>query len=259
MTSQDILTELRSLKSDLNVYTDHIIQLRYEDLKASFLRQMRMAVGEEGRRSFQNDALTLKENSICPHRAECWTMLEEAVENASNQFKKDDFEAAERILDEVENMVHGECAPCKDNACSNRATETLRKIRTVLQVYENLAGMLEIEERAPKATSINGGEPSPDEAESVLDPLANAWRIKVLKALRNGDCSLSELGRRLDLRTGHLQFHLRGLVEAEFVVLDRRRHRYSITERGAVALGCTEEMVKKVMAVPNTRAEDILQ
>jgi DNA-binding HxlR family transcriptional regulator len=93
-------------------------------------------------------------------------------------------------------------------------------------------------------------EYTPEDAEAVLDPLANAWRIKVLTVLRRGDHSLTELGRAVELRTGHLQFHLRALVDAGFVMLDRRKHRYSITARGMTALTCAEDLVSRLGPMP---------
>lgn len=62
-----------------------------------------------------------------------------------------------------------------------------------------------------------------NEMQSVLNPLVNAWRIRVLAALGRGDHSLIELGWSLELKTGHLQFHLRALVESGFVGLEWRR------------------------------------
>lgn len=249
MTSQEIITEIRSLKSDLNDYADRMVHLRYDDLKAAFLQQMRMAVGEEGRRTFQNDALELKDSSSCPSKAGCMSKLEAAIEDAAAHFKQDDFAGAERILDDVEGLITGDCGPCQDGDCSQQAAETIRKVRAVLQVYEGLAGMFEADERLlPYAAGEDKAKP--EEIELLLDPLANAWRIKVLSVLRSGDRSLTELGRALNLRTGHLQFHLRALIDAGYVSLDRRRHRYSISERGSTALACAEEMAAKIGPPP---------
>ncbi len=248
MTSQDVLAEIRSLKSDLNTFNDHMVRLRYEDLKEVFLEQMRMAVGEEGKRTFQNDATSLRDTSACDLKSECLRKLEGAVDLAARSFMKDDLPGAKNTLDEVEGLIKGDCSPCQDGGCSQAAAETLRRVRAILQVYEGLADRfgpgLEIKKGAAERPSPF----TPEEAESVLDPLANAWRIRVLAALRRGDHSLTELGRAVDLKTGHLQFHLRALVDAEYVTLDRRKHRYSLTERGALAISCTEDMMSKLGA-----------
>jgi DNA-binding MarR family transcriptional regulator len=57
---------------------------------------------------------------------------------------------------------------------------------------------------------------------------------------------LTQQQNAVELKTGHLQFHLRALMDAGLVALDRRRHRYSLTERGATALGCAEDMASRL-------------
>jgi DNA-binding HxlR family transcriptional regulator len=245
MTSQDVISEIRSLKSDLNTFSDHMVQLRYEDLKGAFLEQMRMAVGEEGKRAFQDDVTNLQGSSGCDLKTECLKKLGAAVDIAARSFMRDDIQGAKDVLDEVEGLIKGDCSPCQDGGCSQAAAETLRRVRAILQVYEGLAERLG--HGSVEGIGAVGAEtPSAEGMESILDPLANAWRIKILMALRRGNHSLSELARAVELKTGHLQFHLRALVRAGFVILDRRKHRYSLTDRGALALGCAEDLVSKV-------------
>ena len=71
MTNQEVLSELKALKSDLNLFTDQMVRLRYEDLKSVFLEQMRLAMRDEGKRSFLDDANILSNNSECDLKGEC--------------------------------------------------------------------------------------------------------------------------------------------------------------------------------------------
>jgi DNA-binding IclR family transcriptional regulator len=73
----------------------------------------------------------------------------------------------------------------------------------------------------------------------------------VLTVLQRGERSLSEIGRAVELRTGHLQFHLRALIGAGYVEQDRRKHLYRITERGNLALRWTEDVVHRLDALPD--------
>jgi DNA-binding HxlR family transcriptional regulator len=246
MTNQEVLSEIRALKSDLNLFSDQMVRLRYEDLKSVFLEQMRMVIGDEGRRSFLDDASILSNSSSCDLKGECLQKLEETVDMATNSFMKDDLAGARDILDKAEFMIKGDVSSCQDKGCSKTAEEILHRLQVLLQIYEDLARRFGTEGELKKGQNRDIRQSTADEMQSVLNPLANAWRIKVLAALRRGDHSLTELGRALELQTGHLQFHLRVLVEAGFVETDRRRHRYSLTERGALALSCAEEMVSKL-------------
>jgi len=257
MTSKDVLAEIRSLKSDLSMFNDHMVRLRYEDIKITFLEQMRLAVGEEGRRSFQMDAASLQDSSGCEHKADCLRKLGGAVDSAARSFMNDDLAGAKGTLDQIEAFIIGNCSPCQDESCSRTAAETVRRVRAILQVYEGLSSRFGQELGAAAPSGHRGAGCTPEDAEAVLDPLANAWRNKVLTALRRGDHSLTELGRAVELRTGHLQFHLRALIDAGFVSLDRRKHRYSITDRGSLALSCTEEMVARLGPASLSAGQDI--
>ncbi len=51
MTEKELMSELRSLRSDLGEYNDRLVQLRLEDFKSAFVAQMRDILAEEGRRT----------------------------------------------------------------------------------------------------------------------------------------------------------------------------------------------------------------
>lgn len=250
-----MMEEIRSLRTEMGALSDHIVRLRYADIKCAFLEQIRMAAGEEGRKAFLCDAPALSETSQCLLKSRCLRKLEETVDLASERFMGDDVEGAMSALDDVEDLISGECSSCQDGECSRGARETIRRVRAVLQVYDGLISRLGTIENGP-ATRERRTTVTPELAESVVNPLANAWRIKTLTVLRRGDHSLSELGRAVDLRTGHLQFHLRALIAAGYVGQDRRKHLYRITERGDTALEWTEDLARRLgPLVPGTAGD----
>ena len=77
-----------------------------------------------------------------------------------------------------------------------------------------------------------------------MAPLSNAIRVGVLINLKEREGGLTELSRRMGLQKGHLQFHVKILSEAGYVLLDRRTHLYALTSRGERALKRLGEMVK---------------
>ncbi len=245
MTEEQMLQEIRSLRSEMDSLEDHMLSIRYEDIRGVFIEQMRSAMGEEGRRSFRNEATLLRSSSACQNKTRCLSSLSRAVELAADKFIAGDAQGAERMIDELERMVSGEGSPCMDGACSKEAVETLHRVKIILSIYQNLADRLghRTAEGLPPAPSP---EVTPEHAEEVLAPLANAWRIRVLRVLRSGERSLTDLGRSVSLRTGHLQFHLRALIQAGYVKADRRRHLYSITTRGRTALQGTDDLASRL-------------
>lgn len=245
MTEEQMLREIRSLRSEMDMLGDHMLSVRYEDIRGVFIEQMRSALGEEGRRSFRNEATLLRSSSACQNKALCLSSLSEAVELAADKFMAGDVQAADRMIDELERKVSGELSPCMDSTCSKEAVETLHRVKVILSIYQNLADRLG--HRAVESVpSVTSPEVTPEHAEEVLGPLANAWRIRVLRVLRSGERSLTDLGRSVSLRTGHLQFHLRALMDAGYVKADRRRHMYIITPRGRTALQGTEDLAYRL-------------
>lgn len=250
MTSQDMIEEIRSLRSEMGTLGDHMVRLRYADIKSAFLEQIKMVVGEEGRRTFRSDAPALNATSQCELKAACLAKLEDVVDRAAERFMRDDVDGAVSMLDGVEGLISRECSGCQDDECSRSAKETVRRVKAVLQVYAGLAEKLGPAPGNGVAASYSGPV-SPEQAAKLLDPLANPWRIKVLTVLQRGERSLSEIGRAVELRTGHLQFHLRALIGAGYVEQDRRKHLYRITERGSLALRWTEDVVHRLDALPD--------
>jgi DNA-binding MarR family transcriptional regulator len=245
MEQNDVMEEIRSLRLEMGSLGDHMVRVRYVDLRRAFLEQMRMALGELGREAFRNDARDLGTVSTCPFKEACLSELEEAMGNAFQRLTEGDLEGAEDIMGKMDEGVAG-CTACQDERCSHDAREAIDRVSAILWAYRGIMERLGAD--APEG--VVGGRAlkavSPQLIEEVLDPLANAWRIRVLTILRRGDHSLSEIGRAVDLRTGHLQFHLRKLIQAGYVEPDRRRRVYHMTERGRTALQWSEELAAQL-------------
>ena len=68
--------------------------------------------------------------------------------------------------------------------------------------------------------------------DSLLEPLANQSRLKILFSVSEGKRSFSELSRIVDLKAGHLAFHLKKLVDANLMAQEASKGDYVITQRG---------------------------
>ncbi|MCK7510435.1 MAG: winged helix-turn-helix domain-containing protein [Desulfobacterales bacterium] len=75
----------------------------------------------------------------------------------------------------------------------------------------------------------------PEKLEAMLSPLSNAVRLKILALLYTSSRSFTEIMSELQMQKGHLQFHLRKLVDSGYVNVDRRTHLYSIGEKGLIS------------------------
>jgi predicted transcriptional regulator len=69
----------------------------------------------------------------------------------------------------------------------------------------------------------------------MLEPLANAARLKILLSLCEGKKSFSKIAQLTNLRGGHLIFHLNKLSAAGLIAQEDNKGDYVITQRGIEA------------------------
>jgi DNA-binding transcriptional ArsR family regulator len=237
MTEEALIHELRCLRSDLDGLNERIVRLRYQDFKDVFVEQMRLALGQEGKRSFDSSIEGMKGSSNCELKKACLAKQEEVITSVIEKVERDDVEGAIAALDSLESLVCGEGSPCLDDYCSSSAVEGIGKVKAILSAYQGLRERLGSEAAMPGQIIKRGDHaPSPEDMEAVLSPLSNSWRLRILVMLREADHNLSDISKALDMRTGHLQFHIRKLKEAGYISSDRKRRTYSITLRGQRAL-----------------------
>jgi len=245
MKSDPILSELRSLRDDLGEINQRLVSLRYEDFKMVFVDQLRSALGEEGRRSFDSDMLDVQRSSSCENRSACIAKTAEIVDGVIGDLEDDDLASAQAKLEGARGMLCGNGSPCCDDACNSAAVGTVERVRVILDIYARLREQLGTGEGGSSRLSQKE-ESTPEEMENALGPLSNAWRLTILRMLAEQQLSLSEIARRLKMRTGHLQFHVRSLKEAGYISLNRGTRAYSITHRGRRALKGVDQLVSNL-------------
>jgi DNA-binding transcriptional ArsR family regulator len=242
MYNEQLAGEIRALKSELGELNDRMIQLRYQDFKEVFVEQMRHALAEEGSRSFAQGLDGSLSRTSCAAKAACEAKLNEVLGQAIEAFRNEDAAKALRLLDEVQGVLCGNESPCADDACSTKAAEAVLRVRTTLAVYGSLASALEARGKGAAPIACSRPEATPEEIEALLSPLSNAWRVKVLRLLREKDLGLTEISRNLGLEPGHVQFHIKALRASGYVLADRRSHLYSLSFKGQTALEGVEDL-----------------
>ncbi len=249
MAQDAVLRELRSLREDIGQMGGRLVSMRYDDFREAFVDELALAAEEEGVRSLDDHLSSVQGAADCRMRAECAMKMREGVDLLAEDLRRDDVAAARSVLALLENSLCGEGSVCQDGACSSAGVEMVRQVRTVLDLYERVRARLQ-EEGAGEVTVQTGARPSPEGMEQALAPLASARRLQALRLLAAEDLSLSELARRLGIRTGHLQYHIRVLREADLITTVNGRRLYAISPRGRAALVLAESMTSSLAKSP---------
>ncbi len=242
------MSELRSLRSDLGEYSDRLVQLRLEDFKLVFVAQMRDLLAEEGRRTIGSGLSQARQSSECALQAACHQEIMSRIEEAIGMVKREDQAGAMALLEGIETTICSDSSPCLDDGCSAKAIETIHEVKALLSVYFTLRPKLLRD--GGEAIDINdpskNTEFTSEDVERAIAPLSNSWRITILRILRQRDCTMSEIGKALNMKTGHLQFHMRALKDAGYIASERRRRTYSLTEKGEKAMRGLAELMANI-------------
>ena len=246
MSDEVILSELRGLRRDLGSLNERVVSMRYEDLKGVFVMEMREALSVEGNKVIRSDLDNVQVVSSCSLRSGCMDKLRELVDAVTKAMERDDLQRAHELLDRTDDLICGERSPCMDDECSRSASGTIDRARLMLDLYSGLLKKFAAFSIPSDPARDQGESFDPSEAEKALGPLANAHRLTIMELLSGGGRPLSEIGKCLEMPTGHLQFHMRALKEADYVGSDRQSRIYSLTPKGRKALEGVRELVGRV-------------
>jgi len=235
--SDDILREIQVLKKDVGSSMDRLARLRYAELREAFAGEMRLALAEEGRR-WAGQGFERIGASECGYRESCLMKLSDAVGASIDDFCRGRPDEASAGLDRTLELLCGSGSPCQSDECSRMAAETVRRTRMLLGVWSRIGADV------PDAAAA--AEAEPERVEEALGPLANAKRVQMLRALRAEPKGLSELGRSMGMRTGHLMFHVNALRDAGYIASDARTRLYSLTPSGRAALDGMDELMSRI-------------
>ncbi|MDH7507905.1 MAG: winged helix-turn-helix domain-containing protein [Methanomassiliicoccales archaeon] len=243
MESEQILKELNSLRKEIETLSETLLHTRYDDFKSTFIEQIQQIFSEESQRLLKTEMCRFDISSNCSRKSECITKIEKVVNEIIELFQSDNVDAAITLIEEIETMILGTSSPCLDPNCSKFALDFLHQIKCYIAIFNVF--------KARVGAGTNGNKTmcapssfSPEQVETILSPLSNAWRIRILELLSTNQRTFSEISRHLGLRTGHLQFHMKLLRNSRYIDIDKRTHVYRITTKGIAALRGIKQMLE---------------
>jgi DNA-binding transcriptional ArsR family regulator len=131
--------------------------------------------------------------------------------------------------------------------CHAFVDDVIDQFKRYFSITIGWRGQIGLVEQIPSTDNeMTSTPPSPDLVERVLSPLSNSIRFGMMSSLSVKAQSITELSREMGLQKGHLQFHVKALVDAGYVALDRRTHLYSLTQRGELAWKGVWELVRSM-------------
>jgi len=240
-TVEDLIEAISALREEVEALRRIILQVRLEDLgalvneiliKRSLLYARRLLREEL-------DRISASAKPDCPHRNACLKAVEEGMEEVMNSLLLGGFDEALKVLEEREMALKGvlSTGACPDASCLEESSKWMSRLKDLLKTARRFSELGEIVAERIKESL---GDVEPRRLAKLAEPLSHEARIRILRLLKEGPRTFSELEAELGLKSGHLKFHLGKLVKAGYVINLGRRMGYAITKLGSDALRALE-------------------
>jgi DNA-binding HxlR family transcriptional regulator len=245
MEGNDILTRFDEIRKDVEALSNSLVNVRFDELKGAIVEQVKAIFGDHSQALFDSELERMSDFSSCPSKQDCMDDLARSQQEILAAFKRDDFGGALMAVEDMESTISGKRTRCRDPKCSRYTLEALHEVKLLVSITDNLkfrdyiqpdTGFMRLSAGRIRRGMGNEAGVDAETTSQLLEQLASAWRIDVLSLLAQDDLSFAEISRKVGLKTGHLQFHLRVLQENGYIRNNRRRRLHSITRKGMSAL-----------------------
>ncbi len=228
----EIAGRLEQLERDVDILLTSGVGIGRDEYKRQVLREVQKVISEYGQHDVALRVECMNDILHCSKRKFCTNIIISKIETASMAYLQDDRERTLDLLRGLKRQIEDGGDDCEVGECQSYALGLMSEIITVFEVAIRMEQGI-----SSLPTDLGDAAPlDPQEVSRALAPLSHPSRVSILMKLERGGSGFSEISRELDLRTGHLQFHLRALEEAGYVRQERRGGRYVISLQGMTAI-----------------------
>ncbi len=231
VTNDDLLRKIEEIRQEMGSINRYVTSLRQDGMTRVFREQIGASFLDHNQGAF-HAAIEGWGDLASEHSKETLERLSELYDDAIDRYNDGDLSGAMHGLEKIRCLIDQNS---EGEAMNVTMLDVVDRARQQMALMETLRFQMGRPMLRRSCESVFG-EVQPEEMETYLAPLSNAIRLKILAMLYTSSRSFTEISKELDMKKGHLQFHLRKLVDAEYVSIDPRTHLYCIGERAFLIL-----------------------
>ena len=240
---RELKQEVGSLKAELGRVEGVILKDRLsaveEALSQNRLMQYADLLNEEA--SDDIDGLL---NADCEKRTKCHEFFKDQLAKSLLIVKTCGSKAAFADLDARINQIGIQAEKAKGTQCESCQTKFQKKLKREKRSFQTIVLVEKTNDDHPNQEVID----VPFIVENLLEPLASTMRLKILISLYEGKKNFSKLSQIMELKGGHLIFHIKKLLDSKFIAQEDNKGDYIITPKGVDA-------VKKISFLQTTEKQ----
>jgi len=224
----ELKMEIKGLRADMNRVEETVLKERLRAVEDTLSQNHLLVYAGQRSQSLNQDiALLLKED--CQNRDKCLEHYKNTIEENTQVIKQSGPKVGLADLDvriaETELMVE----KTKGQQCGNCFSNFDKKLKREKRAYQEIVLVKDVnDDKIVNNQSLD----IPFLLRNLFEPLGNDSRLKILSSVYEGKKSFSELSKIVDLKAGHLAFHLKKLVNAKLIAQEASKGDYIITQKG---------------------------
>ena len=232
----ELKMEIKGLRADMNRVEETVLKERLRAVEDILSQNHLLVYASQRSQSLNQDiAMLLKED--CQNRDKCLEHYKNTIEENTQVIKQSGPKEALADLDDkiAENELMVE--KTKNQQCGNCSSNFDKKLKREKRAYQEILLVKDVNnDKIVNNQSLD----IPFLLQNLFEPLGNDSRLKILASLYEGKKSFSELSKIVDLKAGHLTFHLKKLVNTKLIAQEASKGDYIITQKG---LALVKEML----------------
>ncbi|MFX0072834.1 MAG: winged helix-turn-helix domain-containing protein [Candidatus Hermodarchaeota archaeon] len=243
--TQKIVKRMDDLEKKMAYFQETILKTRIDDFGIVIKQQLELRCADFINQVAEEDLQLFLQSPACAKVDECSQGIKTQVEDILNAFQMGGIDKACQKLQEYEELTTRlmEIMQCPDERCFQRATKIIKDERNILGLSQNILGLSNLNFQSIKS-ALKTREIPENKLLKVLSPLANIQRLRILKSLRKYPKAFTELEKELNLKSGHLQFHLTSLLDSGYIIQQESRGKYHISSIGVNAIETLLDLYK---------------
>ena len=224
----ELKMEIKGLRADMNRVEETVLKERLRAIEDTLSQNHLLVYAGQRSQSLNQDIATLLKED-CQNRDKCLEHYKNTIEENTQVIKQSGPKVALADLDdkiaETELMVE----KTKGQQCGNCFSNFDKKLKREKRAYQEIVLVKDVNnDKIVNNQSLD----IPFLLQNLFEPLGNDSRLKILASVYEGKKSFSELSKIVDLKAGHLAFHLKKLVNANLMAQEASKGDYIITQKG---------------------------
>ena len=230
-TLRELIKEVGSLKAELGRIESVILKDRLIAVEEAFSQNRLMQYADLLNEEASEDIDKLL-NIDCEKRTKCHEYLKEQLTENLLIAKSRGSKEALADLDVKINQIGSQVEKAKGTQCERCQTKFQKKLKREKRAFQTIVLVEKTNEDNHNQKVID----VPFIVENLLEPLANPVRLKILITLYEGKKNFTKLSQIMELKGGHLIFHIKKLLDSKLIAQEDNKGDYVITPKGVDAI-----------------------